>query len=372
MTDFTVRNGQTLRCGFTTGSCAAAAAKGCALMLTSSRVPAEATITLPSKKILTLPLAHQQIINGSARCCVKKDAGDDPDVTNGLEIFATMRLNQSGKITILGGEGIGTVTLPGLPIAPGNAAINPTPLAVIEASVREVLPGGCGCTVTISAPGGDLIAGQTYNPKLGIVGGISILGTSGIVTPMSEEAWIQALELELSVLHARGMRRCAFVFGNYGADFLHYTYRIPYEHIVVTSNFIGTMLEKAQHYGMTEILIAGHIGKLVKLAGGIFNTHSKIADARLEILTAFAALEGAGPSLLNEIYNCVTAAQAAKHIQQSHLTGVFDRIATSVSRRCHHYTHGKIGFGTVLFTEQNQILAADTPAAAMIKELQSP
>jgi len=369
MDEFVTVNGKKLRKGYTTGSCAAAAAKAAAQMLLSGTEVKRVSIDTPAGVRLTLPVSDAELTGDAARCSVVKDGGDDPDVTNGLKIFAQVRLVDKPGIRVRAGEGIGTVTLPGLKVKPGNPAINPVPMAMILKEAGEVLPEGKGFDILLSVPGGEEAAKRTFNPRLGIKGGISILGTTGIVTPMSEEAWKESLALELSILAARERDTAVLVFGNIGEGFALSTLGIPQEYVVKISNFAGYMLDKAAEYGFKNVLMAGHIGKLVKVAAGIFNTHSRVADARMEILSSYAALEGAPAEVVSAIYGCTTADAAAAIIEEKGLSGVFNRIAENVSKRCMEYTFNRLTAGTVLFASDSRILACDSAAGIILERI---
>lgn len=360
-----------LRKGFTTGTCAAAAAKGAAIMILTGKIIDRVSIYTPSGVSLDLPLEDMHIEDSFAQCAVIKDGGDDPDVTSGLQIFARVELTKDGVVEIRGGEGIGIVTLPGLKVDVGKHAINPVPMKMIKESVGTLLPKGTGAVVTLRVPGGEEVAKKTYNSRLGIEGGISIIGTTGIVEPMSEEAWKEALAMELSVFSKRGFGASVFVFGNYGEDFAINNMGLSRERIIRTSNFLGYMLESAVFYGVERILLCGHLGKLVKVAGGIFHTHSRVADGRMEILAAYAGLEGAPTETIREIYNSRTTTQAANIIDREGFTGVYKKIVENASMKCMEYTYGKITVGTVLFNENNRILHMDERADNIVKELRN-
>lgn len=359
-----------LRTGYTTGSCAAAAAKACATLLIQGHRIQEVTISLPSGDYLTLPVAdcHAEP-DGGAVATVVKDAGDDPDITNGMSICARVRIIQSGVISIDGGQGIGRVTEPGLKIPVGAAAINPIPLAMIEQNMRESLPSNLGAEILIFAPDGEEIAKKTYNPRLGIIGGISIIGTTGIVRPMSEEAWKQSLALELSVVYNRGFESCVFAFGHYGERFAIENLGVKKDRVVVVSNFLGFMIDEACKLGFHQILLIGHIGKVVKIAGGIFHTHSRIADARMEILCCLAGLAGAEPDVLRDLYGCTLTSQAIQILEANHLQAVYSLITQCSSRKMHRYSYEKIQFGTVLFDDGNRLLNIDENGRRMIEDM---
>lgn len=362
-------NGKKLRKGYTTGSCAAAASKAAVTMLVSGEVLSKVWIDTPAGVRLSLDIVNIELSEGFASCAVVKDGGDDPDVTHGLKIFAQARFTREPGIAIKAGEGIGRVTLPGLKVEVGKPAINPVPMKMILKEIEEVLPAGKGVEVTLSVPGGAEAARKTYNPRFGIEGGISILGTTGIVNPMSEEAWKESLALELSLMAAKGLKRAVYAFGNYGEEFAAAGLGIDRDYIIKVSNFVGFMLDKGVEKGFEEIVLVGHLGKLVKVAAGIFHTHSRVADGRLEILAAYAALEGASRDVVSEIYGCSTTEAAAEIINKNGLKGVYKRIVSNVSKRCCDYTFNKIKFGAVLFNSNNELLAADKGAEGILERM---
>lgn len=371
MNEYVTVAGRKMRKGYTTGTCAAAAAKAAAAMLVTGKILEKISIDTPAGIRLELPASDVLLKDDFAECSVVKDGGDDPDVTSGLKIFAKAELTTDGRIEVKAGEGIGTVTLPGLKVEVGKPAINPVPMKMIQEAVAQVLPEGKGAVITLKVPGGEEVAERTFNPKLGIVGGISIIGTKGIVEPMSEEAWKEALALELNVLRNKGFKSCIFVFGNYGEDFAVNELGMQRDRVIKISNFVGFMLDKAVDCGIESLLLTGHLGKLVKVAGGIFHTHSRIADARMEILAAYAGLEGAETEVMRKIYACKTTGEAASVIDAEGLNRVYERIAENASKRCIDYTRGKLLVGTVLFNEENRLLSMDEKADTVIMELKN-
>ena len=329
-----------LRRGYTTGTCAALAAQGAVSFLVSGIWPETAELMTPAGQMVRVPLMEKKAGNGAASCAVKKDAGDDPDVTDGLLIFAQARFlpenagnareadhgtgtasARERRVIIDGGEGVGRVTKAGLDQPVGAAAINSVPRRMIEAAVTEVLEeAGLDrpVEILIFVPGGEKTAEKTFNPVLGITGGISILGTSGIVEPMSEEALIETIRAHMQVLRSEGRRFAAAVPGNMGERFL-WSYleregigKIP---AVVCSNFVGRTLDMAGELGFSGFLLAGHLGKLVKLGCGIMNTHSKEGDGRMETLVACALRAGAGTGTLKRIQEANTTEQALEELK---------------------------------------------------------
>ncbi|MCL6558401.1 MAG: cobalt-precorrin-5B (C(1))-methyltransferase CbiD [Firmicutes bacterium] len=369
MEDYVTVNGRKYRKGYTTGSCAAAASKAAALMLVSGRRVSEVEIDAPAGIKLKFPVEDAVLKGDTAVCSVVKDGGDDPDVTSGLKIFAEAKFADRPGVRVSAGEGIGRVTLPGLKVPVGHPAINPVPMEMILKEVGEVLEQGTGVEITISVPGGEEAAAKTYNPRLGIVGGISILGTTGIVEPMSEESWKDSLALQLDVAAANGFKEAVFVFGNYGEDYAVKKLGLDEEKIIKVSNFMGFMIDRALEKGFQKILIVGHLGKLVKVAAGIFHTHSRVADARTEILAAYSALEGASSEVVEKIFACRTTDAAVRLIKEFGMCGVFERIVSNVSQRCRDYSHGRMEFGTVLFDGAGGMLAADGNAERFLNIL---
>lgn len=369
--------GKRLRRGYTTGTCAAAAAAAAAYMALNGCTIEQVLVQLPGggrsdePRELTLPLAAARLTADGAQAAVVKDGGDDPDITTGLQIWAEAHLNDSGQINLQGGAGVGRVTLPGLKIPVGEAAINPTPRAMIAANVRSVLPAGRGAEIIITIPGGEEIARRTFNPRLGIEGGLSILGSTGIVNPMSEEALKESLRLELRVMAAKGYRQAIFAFGNYGLQFLRER-RIDEAQVIKISNYLGFMLDEARQLGFRRLIVSGHIGKLVKVSAGIFNTHSRNADARLEVITAYAALAGAQPELLPQLYQCKTTSAAVDLLEAAGAdlaAAVYQRIAENAASRAELYTYGEIEVGTILFGDANRLLYLQEKAAALLQGL---
>lgn len=288
-----------MRKGFTTGSCSAAAAKAATFMLLSKVKKETISIVTPAGVTYSTKVENIEISDDYVSCGIIKDSGDDPDITNGTLICAKVAIENElsrGEIVIEGGEGVGIVTRPGLEVKVGEAAINSVPRKMIEKEVREVIDffeAEVGLRITIFVPDGKLLAKKTFNPHMGIESGISILGTSGIVEPMSVEALVKTIELDLKVKKAEGNKTVIMVPGNYGENFLVNNYAVDAKEIVHFSNYIGIAIDKAVEIGFENILIVGHTGKLVKVSGGIMNTHSKEADCRMELMLA-AAIRAAG------------------------------------------------------------------------------
>ena len=323
-----------MRYGFTTGSCAAAAAKAAAYMLLTGREKTEITIETPKGIPYTAQIRNICRKEQEVSCAVEKDGGDDPDITTGALICAKVsfaeitdrkareepgRKNGTGhapeqaQVVIDGGIGVGRVTKPGLDQPVGNAAINHVPREMIEREVLQVcqvLDYRGILSVEISVPEGEKLAEKTFNPRLGIVGGISILGTSGVVEPMSTQAILDTIRVELRQQRALGREDVVISPGNYGLDFLKNTYHYDLDKSVKCSNFIGLTIDMAVEEGFRRLLLAGHIGKLIKVAGGIMNTHSREGDCRMELLTAFAVKCGVAAVDAARLLSCVTTEEA--------------------------------------------------------------
>ena len=337
MDEYLYFRGKKLRYGYTTGSSATAATKAALMYLLDDSkhdIP-EVTIKLPSGNPLTISVNSLEKKENSVLASVIKDGGDDPDVTHGLEIYSKVSLRNDSKINIFGGTGVGKVTKKGLPVAPGNSAINPVPLKMIRETVEEMLPEGFGADVEISVPKGEETAKKTLNAKLGIIGGISILGTTGIVKPMSEESWKASLAIELKMaLENAGNGEAIFLFGNRGKQYLSDNFDDNTSQAIVISNFVGYMFDRACEFEAKKIYFIGELGKFVKVAGGIFHTHSRVSDAKMEILTANALLVGESTENMKKIMASNTTEEATKYIEK---TEVYSLLAEKAKQKCEEY-----------------------------------
>ena len=273
-----------MRFGYTTGSCATAAAKAAAIGLFTGNIPDEIEIDTPASVKLRLKIHHRQLSANEAACAVQKDAGDDPDVTNGCYVHAKVMRNFAQTIEIDGGEGVGRVTKPGLQVPVGHAAINPVPRRMIEGAVKEVIGNGCGLKIVISVPEGKVLGEKTFNPELGIIGGISIIGTTGIVRPMSEDAFKTSLLCGLDIAKGIGYKTVVLVPGSLGERSTLNLFDIPKDQVIQISNFVGFMLTAAGQRNFKRVILAGHPGKLAKLLRGDFHTHSSVSKPANDIL----------------------------------------------------------------------------------------
>lgn len=373
MEAYITKDGKRLRMGYTTGSCAAAAAKAAAWMLLTGQ--RKETIQILTPKGITLNLSVEEIVMHADRvsCAIRKDSGDDPDVTNGILIYASVSRTENAGISIHGGTGIGRVTKPGLEQPVGAAAINSVPRRMIRENLLEVCQMtdySGGLWVEITVPEGTKLAEKTFNPRLGIVGGISILGTSGIVEPMSEDALVKSIEIEMRQKVENGAKYLLVTPGNYGVGFLREYMKLPFEESVKCSNYIGQTIDMAVQMGVQGILFVAHIGKFVKVAGGIMNTHSRWADGRAEILAANALRAGISRTGALEILDALTTEEALSVIQRENLLeAVMDQITIRVHDHLHHRAGTDILLGAVIYSNRWGYLGQTECAAELIQLL---
>ena len=365
-----------LRKGYTTGSCATAAAKAAATLQFEDQLDT-VSIQTPNGTKLNLELIDCVKTQEKTSCAIKKFSGDDPDITNGILVYAEVELDKNlpQRIQIFGGKGVGKVTMPGLACEVGQPAINPTPRKMIEQAVSEVLDYydyEGGANVTISIPQGEELAKRTYNPQLGIEGGLSVLGTSGIVEPMSEQALIDTIKVEMDVRKAAGAENLVITPGNYGETFLKQQMAGRSVYSVKCSNFIGDSLDYAEEKEFKNILFVGHIGKLVKVAGGIMNTHSKYADSRMEVLAAHAALCGADRFLIEQIMNSITTDQAYEFLLNQG-TEFVDLVIKSLLNKIEYHlenrTHHTMCVGAIMFSNKYGLLGKSKHADEILEKL---
>ncbi len=303
---YVIKEGKRRRCGYTTGSCAAAAAKACVMMLDTGNIVDKVSIDTPSGIVLDLEVNDPRIGDGRASCCVVKDAGDDPDVTDGMEIYAKVSRRDDGGIVIDGGEGIGRIARRGLFGNVGEAAINPAPRKMIADEIRKVSQDGFD--VLIYAPKGAEISGRTFNKNIGIEGGISIIGTSGIVEPMSDQALLKTIYMETDAIYEEGQREITLFPGNYGEKTAQ-ELGLPGKGVKI-SNFVGDSILYCYNKGFRRITLVGHIGKLSKLSVGAFNTHNRVCDVRMEAFVYYLALAKAPYEVLERVKDCITTEEA--------------------------------------------------------------
>ena len=373
MDSFITKDGKKLRRGYTTGSCAAAASKAAAIMLLGGEILETVYLMTPRGIGLTLAVHEIERKENSVSCGIIKDSGDDPDVTNGMTVYSRVeKTDVPHEILIDGGEGIGRVTKPGLDQPVGNAAINSTPRRMITEELRQVCEDTGytgGLKVTISAPAGVEIAKKTFNPRLGIVGGLSILGTTGIVEPMSDEAVVETIRTELSMRVASGKTVVLFTPGNYGADYIKNELYIDPEIAVTTSNFIGDAFAIAAESGFRGALLVGHIGKLIK-AGGIFNTHSRYGDCRMEIFASHAGMCGASAEVARRIMDSAMTDDMLAILEEAGLRKtVMDSIMSSMHFHLTHRPVGNMTVGAATFSNVHGILGKTADADRLLEQI---
>ena len=363
------------RSGFTTGSCAAAAARAAAFMLLSGEKTDSVRIVTPAGVEYIPDILDIRFTASGVSCGVRKEAGDDPDVTDGAVIRAEVKTAPGGwrEVTVLGGEGVGTVTRPGLDQPVGSAAINSVPRRMIRDEVRAVMEqmGYEGAVrVTISVPGGAELAEQTFNARLGIVGGISIIGTTGVVEPMSTKALIDTIRVGLRQQKAEGADYALISPGNYGLEFLRSCYGCAPERVVLCSNFIGEAVDLARETGFRRMLLAGHVGKLVKVSGGIMNTHSREADARMELLAAAAVRCSAPRGTVTAVLDSVSTEEAYGHLKAA---GAAEACSRYLIQRICYYLSRRAGpdlsVQCVMFSSVSGILGASEEAEKWLLEV---
>ena len=363
-----------LRYGWTTGSCAEAAAKAAAQMLFGGEEIRHVRLMTPKGIELYLDVESVTWMPDYAECAVRKYSGDDPDVTDGLLIFAKVERCGGDQILLDGGAGVGRVTKPGLEQQIGQAAINKVPRKMITEEVsgvcREYGYSG-GVKVLISIPEGEETAKKTFNPRLGITGGLSVLGTSGIVEPMSEKALTDTIYLEMKMLHESGCSYCYAVPGNYGIDFLTESLRIDPDLAVKCSNYVGETIDDAKLLGMKGLLMIGHVGKFIKLAAGVMNTHSRQADCRMEVFASHAAMAGADTDTVKAVMDCLNTTEAVRILKGK---GLLQDVMKTVMERIEFYLRQRAGeelqIGAIVFSSEEGILGQTENAARLSEKIE--
>ncbi len=370
-----------MRFGYTTGSCATAATKAAVIGLFKGNIPDEVEIDTPSGIKLQLKILHKQLYGNAAECAVQKDAGDDPDVTNGCQVHAQVERNNTETIEIDGGEGVGRVTKPGLQVPVGHAAINPVPRRMIEHAVREIVGRNIGVKVVISVPNGKTLGEKTFNSKLGIIGGISIIGTTGIVRPMSEDAFKTSLLCGLDIARGIGYKTVVLAPGSLGERSMLNLIHIPKDQIVQMSNFVGFMLEAALKRHFKKVILAGHPGKLIKLLRGDFHTHSAVSKPANDILIDIIEqqVQNWGQktetrlpnAILNHLKEVSTVEGIVELLREYKYLSVMDEVAEKVETKVLEFCRDKQPFptlevGVVLFDMKGSIVGISDSAQAWL------
>ncbi|RGY02975.1 cobalamin biosynthesis protein CbiD [Blautia sp. OF03-15BH] len=368
---YVIKNNKKLRYGYTTGSCAAAAAKAAARMLLTGETVENIDLMTPKGILLHLEILDIHKGEEEVSCAVRKDGGDDPDATHGLLVYAAVRKKKESGVTIDGGRGVGRVTKRGLEQPVGAAAINRTPRAMITEAVEDIADAFGyteGFNVVISIPGGEEVAKKTFNPRLGILGGISVLGTSGIVVPMSEDALIASIHAEMRLRKENGGDYLLITPGNYGAAFVSSYPDVDVENSVKCSNYVGETLDYAVNLGIRGILFVADIGKFIKVSGGIMNTHSRCADSRAELMTAAAIRAGADLETAKQLLETITTVEAIGILKEK---GLLEKTMAEILPRIHYYLQHRIGeaFPTeaILFSNEYGFLGETAGAQEMLK-----
>lgn len=385
MQEYVLKNQKQLRCGITTGSCAAAAAKAAASRLLLGIRQDIVTLNTPKGITLEVPVELLEASQTAVTCKVVKDSGDDPDVTNGTDIWVRVEKTESlqnvfpafqsercPNLVLDGGYGVGRVTMPGLEQSVGQSAINVVPRQMIFDAVGEI----CALTeeqpplrITVLVPQGEVLAKRTFNPRLGIVGGISILGTSGILEPMSEKAIVDTIETEIRQRQKLGEKKLLIAPGNYGQSYISSYLHLDLEQSIKCSNYIGETIDLAVGYGMEKLLLVGNIGKLVKLAAGIMNTHSRVADARAEIFAVHTVLCGGTKEMAEQIMHCINTEEMLEllvswNLKEKVLAGICEKIEEHVKLRC----GSALTCGVMLFSEKYGYLGETEHARKILEE----
>ena len=384
---YVYKNQKKLRWGYTTGTCGTAASMAAALMLLGQKRVSHVKVSTPKGIDLDLEIEDIRFTKAQAVCAVRKDSGDDPDVTNGIAVYSRVSFKDDKQETegyiwengglclhLTAGEGVGTVTKPGLACEVGKPAINPVPREMIFTHVEKVCRqyGFQGSlNIEIFIPQGAEISKKTFNPRMGIKGGISLLGTSGMVEPMSEKALTDTIRLELHQKHIAGLKSVILTPGNYGESFLRDELDVNLDYAVKCSNYIGESLDMAVQENIEEVLLVGHGGKLIKLAAGVMNTHSSVADGRMETLAAWGGACGAGEKLIREILESVTVDQGLKLLET--VPGLREKVMEQVVRRAWEHMALRAGESMktecILFTNERGILGMSPGARDMLKRI---
>jgi cobalt-precorrin-5B (C1)-methyltransferase len=350
--------------GYTTGTCAAAAAKASLKMLLIQKEIKNISLVIPAGIRIRLKIHDSNISKECVSCAVIKYSGKDPDVTNGTKIFAKARLVNENKIFIIAGKGIGVVTKKGLPVSVGLPAINPVPMKMILSEIKKLKPLEKGVEVELTVPDGEELAKKTFNSKLGIIGGISIIGTTGIVKPMSTEAIKKTIELRLKVLKEQGDDLAVLTLGNYGEKFLIKNFDITEEKIVQVSNYIGFSVKKSERIGFKKIILAGHFGKLIKIKEGIFNTHSSVSDSGIQILSESYLDFTNDAATAKKILFSNTVEEAVNYIGNNKF---FDFIAEEISMKLKELVN-EMEIGVIIFSNGKGLLAESKSVKNILKK----
>ena len=352
-----------LRTGFTTGSCATAASKACILAIQNQKIIENVDIILPKRSRLEINIDTCEFTTNSARCSVIKDGGDDPDVTHGAAVFVNVELtNVKKEIEIDGGEGVGRVTKPGLGLEIGSAAINPTPKKMILENVKEVgeeLLEKNGIRVVVSVPKGKELGPKTDNPRIGIMGGISILGTSGIVIPYSTASFAAAIRQQISVVNTMNDDNVVLTTGGRSEDFARKIIDLPDHSFIQMGDFSGYTIKQCAKQELKKAYVAGFIGKLAKMAAGVKQTHVKGGKVDMKFLSELAKRCNAGEDTISKILGANTARNVQEIIIEDKIDGFFDEVTKEACDQMRQHSEGKIPVEVILFDFDGTVLSRD-------------
>ena len=367
---YIIKDNKKLHYGYTTGSCAAAAAGAAAAMLLSGRRVEQMDLMTPKGILLHLAVVDIHMERDLVSCGIRKDGGDDPDATHGLIVYAAVRKKKEPGISIDGGMGVGRVTQKGLEQPVGAAAINRVPRAMIEAEVRKSAENCCyegGLEVVISIPGGEEVAKKTFNPRLGIEGGLSVLGTSGIVIPMSEDALIASIRAEMRLRKENGGEYLLVTPGNYGEAFVKNYPWVDTKASVKCSNYVGETVDYAVNLGLKGLVFVAHIGKFVKVSGGIMNTHSRCSDSRAELMAAAAIRAGADLETAKRILKTIPTDEALAVLkEQGLLEGAMEDMLPRIQGYLQHRCQGAVRTEVILFSNEYGLLGQTKGAQELL------
>ena len=352
-----------LRTGFTTGTCATASSKAAALAIINQKTISSVDVLLPKRDRINIKINSCEFTKNNARCSVIKDGGDDPDVTHGAEIFVDLSLtNNVGTIEIDGGNGVGRVTKPGLGLEIDSAAINPTPKKMILENIQEIaeeILKENGIKIIISVPKGKELATKTDNPRIGILNGISILGTSGIVIPYSTASFAAAIRLQIDVVSSMNDEEVVLTTGGRSEDFAREIIKLPDHSFIQMGDFSGYTIQQCAKKSLKKAYVAGFIGKLAKMAAGVKQTHVKGGKVDMKFLSELAKRCNADSETIRKILGANTARNVQEIIMEDGVNGFFDEITKEVCNQMRQHSEEKIPVEVILFDFDGKVLSRD-------------
>ena len=350
-----------LRTGFTTGTCATASSKAAVLAIINQKTISDVDVILPKRDRINIKINRCEFSKDSANCSVIKDGGDDPDVTHGAEIFVHLSFTDSiGSIEIDGGEGVGRVTKPGLGLKIDSAAINPTPKKMILENIKEVAGEVLkqnGIKVVISVPKGKELATKTDNSRIGILNGISILGTSGIVIPYSTASFAAAIRQQIDVVHSMNDDTIVLTTGGRSEDFARKIFQLPDHSFIQMGDFSGYAIQQCAKKGLKKAYVAGFIGKLAKMAAGVKQTHVKGGKVDMKFLSELAKRCNADSETIRKIHGANTARNVQEIIMEDKVNGFFDEITKETCNQMRNHSEEKIPVEVILFNFDGNVLS---------------